>query len=441
MKQLFTFLVIFIFVCNLNAQTFDKQKMDSLFALIGDNDKAMGSISLFKDGKEVYQRSIGYADVENKIRASAQTKYRIGSISKIFTATIIMQLVEENKLSLDNKLSEYFSELPNAEKISVEQLLRHRSGLFNFTNADDYSLYMQKPQSKEFIIKKIIKNGIIFEPGDRMEYSNTNYLLLSYIIEKIENKDYSEILKARIVKPCNLLNTYYGGKINSKNNEAFSYKKMAGWEPETETDMSVPSGAGGIVSTPTDLNIFLNCLWDGKLVSKTSLDKMKTMVDKYGFALTVIPFYEKKAFGHGGAIDGFRSTMSYFPDDRVAVSYITNGGTMPMNDVMIGVLSIYFGKDYKLPEFTPSMNLESTDLDQYLGIYGSPNLPLKLTILKKDNTLMGQGTGQPSFPLEAFGKNKFRFEQAGVEIEFNPEGKKLTLKQGGGTFEMTKEPN
>ena len=103
------------------------------------------------------------------------------------------------------------------------------------------------------------------------------------------------------------------------------------------------------------------------------------------------------------------------------------------------MLSIYFGREYELPEFKEAIKLTSEELDKYLGVYSSPDFPLKLTITKKDNILMGQGTGQPSFPLEAFDEHKFKFDQASLKIEFFPNENKLTLKQGGGVFELTKE--
>jgi len=433
---LFIFLITAI---GINAQTFNKQKLDSLFTLLSDNDKIMVGVSVFQEGIEIYQNSIGYADMANNIKANAGTKYRIGSISKVFTSTIIMQLMEEGKLSLDTKLEKFFPEIPNAGEITIEHLLRHRSGLFNFTSREGHSEWSVKPHTRKEILNCFIENGTVFEPGEKMEYSNTNFVLLSYIIEKIEGKDFSEALKARISGPCGLDNTYYGGKINTANNEAKSYRKMADWELANETDMSIPTGAGGIVSTPTGLNQFLIYLFEGKLVSDGSLEKMKTMVDGYGLGLMAIPFYEKISYGHGGAIDAFGSSASYFPEEKMAVAGIKNGGNYPLNDMMIGVLSIIFGKEYKLSEFTPPIEVSSEELEKFEGLYSGPALPIKLNIFVEDGILKGQGTGQPSFPMEAYEKNKFRYELAGAVFEFVPEEDKLILKQGGGTFELRKE--
>jgi len=431
-------LAIFISITTL-AQNVEETKMDSLFSIIENNDKGMGSISIVKNGKEVYQNTVGYLNIKKQISINKNTKFRIGSISKTFTATIIIKLVEQDKLSLDTKLAKFFPQITNAEKITIEHLLKHRSGIYNFTNATDYVSWMEQSITRDELLKKIAANGNVFDPDEKTEYSNANFVLLSFIAEDLTGKDFSEILKDFITQPCALKHTYFGSAIKTENNEALSYNKLNEWELSTETDMSVPMGAGGIVSTSKDLNIFLNCLFNYKIVNKESLNKMMDIQDGMGMGLFQVPFYERKAFGHTGGIDGFQSNAFYFPDENVSVAYLSNGVVMPMNDILIGVLSIYFGRDYELPEFKEALKLTSEELDKYLGIYSSPDFPLKLTITKKDNILLGQGTGQPSFPLEAYDEHKFKFDQASLKVEFFPHENKLILKQGGGIFELTKE--
>ena len=421
------------------AQDFNRTKMDSLFSIIESNQKGMGSVSIFKNSKEVYQKSIGFVDIRNGILANGKTKYRIGSISKTFTATIIMQLVEADMLTLGSKLAAYYPAIPNAEEITIEHLLRHRSGLYNFTNSPDYLQYMESPKNETELIDLFIKNGTVFQPDEKFEYSNTNYVLLSFIIEKIEKKSFSAVLDDRITTALSLTNTYYGGKINPDKNEAYSYQKLNSWEFATETDMSIPIGAGAIVSTPSDLNAFFSALFKGKLVSQESLNKMRKLVDGYGIGMFQIPFYDKSALGHNGGIDGFQANSAYFSEDDVAIAYTSNGVVMPLNDILIGVLSIYFDRAYNLPSFEPGIELKSEDLDQYLGVYSSQDLPLKLTITKQGNQLLAQATGQAAFQLEAFETHKFRFDGAGIKIYFLPETHQLTLKQGGGEYEFSKE--
>ncbi|MFO7827755.1 MAG: serine hydrolase domain-containing protein [Bacteroidales bacterium] len=424
---------------NIQAQDFDQAKMDSLFSTIEINEKGMGSISIFKNGNEVYQNSIGFTSIEENIPLTNQTKFRIGSVSKTFTATIVMKLIEQGKISLDDKLGNYFPEILNSETITIEHLLKHRSGIYNFTSAEDYVTWMEQPITRDELVEKIVSHGSVFEPDEKTEYSNSNYVLLSFIIEDITGKNFSEILSDFITQPCKLNDTYLGSKINLSQNEADSYTMLKDWKMSTETDMSVPMGAGAIVSTPTDLNRFLYCLFNHQLISAESLDKMTNIQDGMGLGIFQVPFYDKKAFGHTGGIDGFQSNAFFFPKENISVAYLSNGVVMPMNDILIGVLSIYFGRDYDLPEFKEPLELSSEELDKYLGVYSSLDFPLKLTISIEDNILIGQGSGQPSFALEAYDKHKFKFDQASLKIEFIPNEDKLILQQGGGVFELTKE--
>lgn len=199
--------------------------------------------------------------------------------------------------------------------------------------------------------------------------------------------------------------------------------------------MSIPGAAGAIVSTPADLTKFIESLFSLKLVSNSSLKQMKTMTDGFGMGMFQIPFYEKSAYGHNGGIDGFASTLAYFPEDSLALAYCTNGQVYPMNNILIGVLSIYFNKPYSIPTFS----LKTEDLDKYLGVYSSTQIPLKITITKNAATLFAQATGQPSFPLDPTEKDKFKFDPAGIIMEFNPDKNELTLKQGGENVLFSKE--
>jgi D-alanyl-D-alanine carboxypeptidase len=438
MKKIFTVLAL---TCSLYAvaQDFDRQKMDSLFKLVEKHNKGMGSFAIHKQGEPVYRNTIGYSDISKGTKANAHTKYRIGSISKTFTAAMILQLVEEEKLSLDTRLSKFYPEIPNAESISIEDLLRHQSGLFNFTSEDAYLDYMEEPKSKEELLAIFKAQEPVFEPGEKNDYSNTNYVLLSFILEDVDGKSYAQILKNRITQPLNLENTYYGRKIDSGNAEAYSYQKKKDWQPATETHLSIPLGAGGIVSTPSDLNTFFTALFEGKVLKPEAFEKMKSLKNGFGMGLFSYPFNDKKLYGHTGGIDGFNSMSTYYPQEGLAVTYIFNGTDLSPNDILIGALSIYWGLDYTLPSFEPGIEVSREKLEEYVGTYGSESFPLEVKIFIEDETLMGQATGQPSFPLEAYAEDKFQFTRAALKLEFNPEAGKLTLFQGGGAYELTRK--
>lgn len=421
------------------SQNFDTAKLNNYFKVLADNNKFMGSVAVSKNGKIIYKNSIGFADVDNNIKLNDSTKYRIGSITKTFTASLIFKAIEENKLSLSQTLDKYFPSIKNAEKITISNLLYHRSGIHNFTDNADYLTWNTKPKTEQEMVEIIVKGGSDFKPGSKFQYSNSNYVLLTYILEKVYDRSYAELLNKKIITPQHLTNTYYGGKINIQNNECYSYTySNTGLKKEDETDMSVPAGAGAIVSTPVDLTKFANALFSYKIVNEKSLEQMETLEDNLGMGLIAIPFYDKKGFGHTGGIDGFSSVFVYFPADTLAYALCSNASNINNNDISIAVLSAAYNQPYEIPAFT-IIQLTSTDLDKYLGTYTSKGVPLKITITKSGATLVAQATGQPSFELEATAKDTFQFEKAGVVLEFDPDKKEMVLKQRGVTFKFTKE--
>ena len=438
MKKLL--LIFFITLCAATsfAQKFDKEKLDLYFQTLENNNKFMGSVALSENGKIIYTKSIGFSDVESKTKPNETTKYRIGSISKSFTSALVFKAVEENKLSLDTKISKYFPNIKNADKISISNLLNHRSGIHSFTDNENYLSWNTQKKSEEELLKIIEDGGSDFEPDTKADYSNSNYVLLSFILEEIYKKPYSEILQEKIIKPISLKNTYAGGKINLKNDEAHSYTFENHWIKETETDLSIPLGAGAIVSTPSDLLQFTNALFNGKIISEKNLKLMETIKDDYGSGLFQMPFGTKKAFGHTGGIDGFSSNYGYFPEEKVAFALTSNGSNYTNNNIAIAVLNAVFNQPYEIPTFK-TLDLSSADLDQYLGIYSSKDIPLKITVTKNDTTLMAQATGQSAFPLDASDKNIFKFDQAGIVLEFMPANKTMILKQGGKNYNFIKD--
>lgn len=420
------------------AQVPDKTKLDRYFAALEANDKFMGSVSVSQNGKTIYSKSIGYADTDKKQKTDENTKFRIGSISKTFTSVLIFKAVEEKKLKLTDNLSAYFPNIPNASKITIAQMLNHHSGIHSFTDDADYTSYMTQPKTEADLVAIISKAPAEFEPGSKGEYSNSNYVLLSYILEKIYKKPFKTIVDEKIVKPLNLKNTRYGGKINPAANEAYSYVFTSQWEKSPETDMSVPMGAGAMISTPNDLSRFIEGLFAGKLVTTASLEQMKVMTDNYGSGLFTFPFNDKKVYGHNGGIDGFSSMLEYIAEDKTTIAIVCNGQRFNNNEIGTVLLNWVYNKPFEIPQFT-SHTYTSDQLDKFTGNYTTAEIPISIAITKDGTTLMAQATGQSAFPLDPAEENVFKFDMAGIVLEFDPAKKKMTLKQGGGSFTFTKK--
>ncbi len=420
------------------SQNFDKNKLDQYFDALDTHNKFMGSVAILQNDNIVYSRSSGYCDYGNRVKTNVGSKYRIGSISKTFTAVLILKAIEEQRMTLDQTLIEFYPNINNAYMITIEQLLYQRTGIHSFTDDDDYNSWKTEFKSEKELIDIISKGKIEFEPDSIFSYSNPNYILLAFILQQVYGKAYADILKEKITQPLQLRNTFYGGKINPDKNECHSYTYTGGWEKETETDMSIPTGAGAIVSTPSDLVNFGNALMKGKIISKESLDKMTTIRDGYGMGIFELPFYENTSFGHTGGIDGFSSILSCFAESGVVISVLSNGSNYSINSIALALLSEVFNKPYDIPEFS-TYQTTPEELDKYLGVYSTTQMPLKLTITKEGNTLIAQATNQPQLRLEAIEKDSFSFDRAGLILKFDPESKTLLLTQGGGELIFTKE--
>lgn len=439
-KFLLTLTFSFLFTFVTFAQNLNKSKLDSLFSILAEKDKSMVSVAISKNGSVLYQKAIGFASISDQgnVPATVDTRYRIGSITKMFTAVMIFQLVEEGKLTLATPLAKYFPSVPNADKITIGNLLNHRSGIHNFTSNPGIMQFMVQPKTQEEMVEFISKSPSDFEPDTKTNYSNSNFVLLGYIVEKITGKKYADNLNQRIVSKLQLKNTYYGTKTDLKKNESYSYKQNEKWVQQPETDMSVPAGAGAIVSTPADLNLFITGLFVGKLISTTNLNQMKTIQDGLGMGMIQIPFSTKKGYGHNGGIDGFVSDLYYFQEDDLAVAICSNGTTYPTNDILLALLSSYYNVPFAIPTFK-TISLKSEDLDKYVGIYSSTMMPLKITVSKNGSELNAQATGQGAFPLSATETDTFVFNATGIVMVFNPSKNEFILKQGPGNYLFTKE--
>lgn len=420
-----------------NTKPIDTNKLDSLFGTLSKNNLAMGSITIAQNGKVVYNKAVGFANTQggNNVPASTQTDYRIGSISKMFTAIIIFQLLEEKKLTLDEKLSKYFPSLPNAKLITISNMLNHRSGLPNFTG-DNYADLVYKPQSHEQLLTRLANRKPDFQPNTKADYNNNNYLLLSYIIEKICNKPYKDVLFKRVLFKLHLANTYYASR--KVGDEASSFKYIEGkWVKDKEAYLDNFSGAGAILSTPSDLVKFADALFNYRVLSKSSVNSMQAVVDGYGMGMFPFHFGDKTGFGHNGKLDGFEASLSYYASEKLAIAYCTNGGFYQKADILDGVLHICFGTPYTIPSFIP-VKLSNKELESYSGTYLSSQGDIKVLCTNDSIRLLLETKGH-KFPVENIGHNHFMNSQLGLFFTFNELHTGLTIKEVDQTYYLVKK--
>jgi D-alanyl-D-alanine carboxypeptidase len=443
-KLLFQLLFIGVFTAlsltNSLAQNWDANKLDSFFNYIEAQNKGMGSIALLEKGNTIYTNAFGYADVENGNKATPSTLYRIGSITKTYTATIIMLLVEENKISLETKLSEYYPKVPNASEITIAQMLRHRSGIFNILEDSLYMDWRQTSISKEEMLRKIENTTPEFPPDSTMKYSNSGYILLGRIIEEIEDKSLEIVLKERILEPNGLKNTFWSSNEQTKNLETKSYIKIKDWEEYPVTDWSIPGAAGVMMATPEDVAKFVFKLFNNEIVSESSLKEMKKTKNGFGFGLFEMPFYDEIVMGHTGGIDGFQSIVLHSAENDLTICYMSNAVDIGRNKFLEAAYSIYSDVDYEFPSFVKSSYKPKAKHEKkYIGRYSAPKFPMKIDIFIQEGELNAQATGQSNFPLEPFFKHLYKFTPASIEIEFDIKKGQLILTQNGSPVVLTKE--
>lgn len=424
------------------AQTPDKTKLDQFFDRLAEKNQAMGSLVIVQDGHVVYTRTIGFSQVDasGQKPLTAATRYRIGSITKTYTATMIFQLVEAGKLKLTDTLDQFFPQVPNARKITIAHLLAHRSGIHD--SLLDPNL---RPASKTTRITKdellslIAKGTPDFEPDAQHRYSNSGYTLLGLIAEKLTGKSYADALQERITSKLGLNDTYIAtGAIDVSKNEALTYRYVGGWKSEPETHSSLLFGAGAIVSTPHELAKFIQALFDLKLISAESLAAMKTIRDGEGMGLEPFQFAGKTFYGHTGGGDNYGSWLAYLPEEKLAVAYTTNAKVYPVREIMSGIFDLYYGKPFQIPAFE-FIEVSPEVLDKYVGVYASSEAPVKFTVSRDGGTLFVQPGAQSAAPLEATAQDKFRISSAGPFFEFDAAKNRLIVKRGTQERIFTKE--
>ncbi|HEX7868503.1 MAG TPA: serine hydrolase domain-containing protein [Chryseobacterium sp.] len=409
-------------------------KVDDFLNYITTNKQGIGSVTIFKEGKKVYEKNFGQDQVPN-LKFDSNTAYQIGSISKLVTAVMLMQLEEKGKISLKDKLSKYYSDIPNADKITLEQLMNHTSGLGDYAGPWLFG----KQVGDKAILDTIKKHGVEFQPGEKERYSNSGYYLLSRILEKVSKKPYHVLLKENITSKADMKNTF--SVLDNKKNIFKSYENTTGkWVEIEDFDFRNCIGLGDITSTTYDMNLFINALFDYKFIKKETLDRMLPKDEKpFGLGVMRVPFYNKISYGHGGDTAGTHSMVSYSPAEKYSISMIVNGEGLSHSKLFVGIVSLIYDHEYEYPKFNELKKLPENELKKYEGNYYSKDLKADFKIFVKDENLFAQLADQPSFPLEYSEGDQFKNDNIGVEIVFALEKKQLNLIQNGNNLVFIKK--
>jgi CubicO group peptidase (beta-lactamase class C family) len=399
-----------------------RQRLDSLFDVLASHQRTMGAVSIRQGGRVLYARTFGYRDSTTAgwVRTDAQTMFRVGSVTKPFTAVMVYQLIDEGRLSLTTPLARFFPELPNSDLITIRDLLGHTSGLGDYSRGLDVHV----PLSRDSLLRRIALQPVQFAPGTARRYNNANFLLLGYIVEQVTVSSYSAQMRRRVVDRIGLKRTRVGGPVNPAANESHAYYYNDGhWERQRDDAIENAGGAGALISTTDDLTRFLAALFGGRLISPAMRTEMTTgfndgtRINGKGLGPFMIPGTGKSGYSHDGSIGAHTALVGYVPSDSLAVALTINGHNYPQNRIFFHVWGILYGTGETLPSFTPQL-LPDSSVHALLGTYTAEGYGLTITVRRSANGLEAQTIGQDPFPLTYVGRNRFVFEQAGILIEF-----------------------
>jgi D-alanyl-D-alanine carboxypeptidase len=397
------------------------------------------SIAVAQRGRILHSKGYGKADLEFDVPANEETMFRIGSVTKQFTAALLMRLIEQGKLTLDDELSKYVPDFPlQGRKVTIRQLLQHTSGIKSYTELGESWRKLWPLELTHAELLALVKDAPFdFEPGSSHHYSNTGYYLLGMVIEKVTGKSYAEHLLAEICGPLELTRTRYDSHRDLIRNRAQGYGLERGAIVNDHAlGMAQPGAAGGILSTAKDLVHWQMVLTSGKFVASDSFARMRTPTvlpngrnTFYGFGLKVVEWEGKPRVEHGGGIFGFNSMLFWLPDEDLHVAVISNGEPISSDKIADAVGRAALGIE---PPKVKDEPIKPDLITRLSGDFVLEKIGLEFKVFEREGKLMVQATGQDAFRILWQGGDAFRADfDPEVRLDFAPDGKSLVLFQKG----------
>ena len=398
----------------------DVSRMDTVVRADADRGEFMGAVLVAKDGKVVLDRGYGSANLEWQIPNDGDTRFRLGSLTKQFTATAILLLQERGKLTLDDPVKKWIADAPPAwDKITIRHLLTHTSGIPNFTSFDDYQKQKTLPTTLAAVIARFRDKPLDFQPGEKWNYSNSGYLVLTAIVEKASGQPYAAFLAENIFKPLGMADTGYDSHAAVIPHRASGYAPGAKGPINADyIDMSIPQGAGALYSTTHDLLKWETGLYGGKLLKPESLTALTTpFKNDYGFGLGISRKDGSTLISHGGGIEGFNTWLGYDPDRHLAVVVLGNlngGAPGKLGDAL---MTLARGGTVTLPSERVEIALPAAALQAYVGTYDvSPEFGFAVRV--EGGKLIVQATGQGPLELHAEKPDHFFLKEVDAQTVF-----------------------
>jgi CubicO group peptidase (beta-lactamase class C family) len=435
------------------ADPLDTERMIEVIETEVDTGKFMGAVLVAQGDTPVIDRAWGMADLEWDIANTTDTRFRIGSVSKQFTAVATLLLAERGQLSLDAPIATYLEDTPPAwQAVTVRNLLRHTSGIPSFTQLESFERDQYLPLSPDELIATFSALPLEFEPGAKFTYSNSGYVLLSKIVENVSGESFSDFLDANIFAPLGMENSGLDDPAR------ILPRRTAGYSPAGDdvnvinaryNDMGIPSGAGAIYSTTHDLLKWQRGLFGGKLLSPAYLTEYLTpskhdALGGYRYAHGILIGGEGKDrfYWHDGAINGFTAWLSHDPERDVTIAVLANLNGGAASKIGEQLTMVSQGQEVVLPADRVAIPMSREEMAEYEGVYAlSPDF--KLTVFLEEDRLMTQATGQGPARIYPEAKDRFFLKVIDAQLGFTRDESGAitgaTLYQNGREFPAVRE--
>lgn len=437
MKKIIS-LVLVLTIVQLSFTQDVSSKIDGLLTAYNKQNRFNGSALVAKQGVILLNKGYGWRNFADKVPNDPNSIFQLGSITKQFTSTIILKLQQEKKLNVKDKLSKYFPKYPKGDSITIEELLSHTSGIYNYTNDEQFMANeVSKPASREKIMALFENKPLDFSPGTKWNYSNSGYSLLGYIIEIVTKKPYEQVVRDYIFKPLQMTNSGFDFTHLKVPAKTTGYFRLDDKNSTTSpiVDSTVSFAAGAIYSTTGDLYKWHKALENYSILSKDQQEQAYTPIkNNYGYGWGIDSIEGKRGVGHGGGIHGYITTIARIPVDDVCVIVLSNASDESVDKIGKDILNVLYNKPYDIPKERTAITLPDEKLNEYTGEYEiRPGLNVAMSV--KDGLLIAVPTGQTPKELYAE-KEDFFFEKTeDVQVSFTRNEKKevdgFVLHQGG----------
>jgi D-alanyl-D-alanine carboxypeptidase len=417
------------------------QSIDALLEPVFQHTDPGAAVIVTHKGRTVFRKGYGLANLELTIPIRPEMVFRIGSVTKQFTAVAVLMLVQEGKLALNVEVTAYLPDYPtHGEKITIQHLLTHTSGIKSYTDMNEWMSLWRKDMSLEELVGFFKDQPLEFRPGERWAYNNSAFVLLGAVIEKVSGQSYAQFLAERIFQPLGMAHTQYDVTEKIIPGRVPGYNKGAnGWENSPYLSMTQPHGAGALVSSVDDLARWDKALYTSKLVKQKLLKKAwapSSLADgrstQYGYGWGISPLAGKIFIEHGGGINGFICHALRMPEERIFVAILTNrtGMTDRLGTLVLKIAFLTAGLLF--PEVQPiEAGLEM--LASFQGVYQLSEKE-ELVLAVREGKLTGQRTGGGKDVLVALSSNELCYQEnpfTRIAILHSPDGKISGLEVRG----------